>query len=290
MKPGTRSRFYAYTVVFIVVFLWGSAFTAIKIGLEHFGSGELAFLRFFSASVFSLILFTRQMRLPAGRDLPTLVVVSLFGITGYHLLLNFGQQVVPPGTASLLVQTVPVWTAVIATIVGYEKIHAREWLGVAIAFIGTATIILGQGKSVDFSGSALLVLIAAFSTAIYFVFGRPLTHVYGSTPFTVWSIWIGTIPMVVFAPSAWQQIQSAEWSGIYAVLYLGIFPTVIAYALWMRGIQKIGASRTAFLLFLSPVFAILTAWVWYGIIPSVASFIGGSIAIGGVTIINSRRR
>ncbi len=285
----SQNKYIVYTAMGIAILFWGSAFTAITIGLEIFGAGELAVLRFSSASVLAAIIWYGRIGLPQRKDAPRLIIVSFFGITGYHLLLNFGQRIVPPGTASLLVQTVPMWTALLASCFGREHIRSREWFGVAIAFTGAIVIIIGQGKGISFSSSALLILTASFSTAVYFVFGRPLTIKYGSTFFTAWTIWIGTIPMLIFLPSAITQLPGATLASILAVLYLGVCPTVIAYAIWMNAIKKIGASRTTFFLYISPIVAIFTAWLWYGIIPTMLTFTGGAMAIIGVIIINSKR-
>ena len=92
----TRNQYLFWIYAFIAILVWGSAFTAIQIGLESFGPGELAFLRFASASIAAFFIFFSRMKLPQKQDLPRLILVSISGFTGYHLLLNFGQRVVPP--------------------------------------------------------------------------------------------------------------------------------------------------------------------------------------------------
>ncbi|MDX9754211.1 MAG: EamA family transporter [bacterium] len=282
--------FSSLATVLLAILFWGSAFTAIAIGLESFGPGELAVCRFGSASLAALGFFAFHHAWPSARDLPRLMIISLFGFTAYHLLLNFGQRVVPPGTASLLVQTVPIWTAILATWMGHETITLRQWGGVTVAILGGIVIVLGGGKDIHFTLSALLILAASFSTAVYLVFGRPLTIRYGAANFTIWSLWIGTLPMLYFLPSAMRQMQTASWHSILAFLFLGLFPTVIAYILWMKVVQTIGASRTSFFLYLSPLVTILTAWLWFGTVPTHTTFLGGAIAIAGVVLINTGKK
>ena len=94
--------------------LWGSAFAAIRAALEHFSAGApvraAAARRRARARASSA-----RPRRPAprrARDLPAIAAVGFAGMTAYQLLLNSGEQTVPAGTASLLVNLSPVFTAI----------------------------------------------------------------------------------------------------------------------------------------------------------------------------------
>jgi drug/metabolite transporter (DMT)-like permease len=79
-------------------------------------------------------------------------------------------------------------------------------------------------------------------------------------------------------------------SATIAVVYLGVFPSAIAYATWAYVLAQIPASRAATLLYLVPVLAIGAAWVWLSEVPTVMSLIGGAIVLSGVVLVNTRRR
>ncbi|MPN01841.1 hypothetical protein SDC9_149053 [bioreactor metagenome] len=91
--------------------------------------------------------------------------------------------------------------------------------------------------------------------------------------------------MLPFSGNLFESVISASISSSCAVLYLGIFPTAIAYVLWAYDLCKCPASRVASLLYLSPVIAISLGWFWLGENPSVLSLVGGALAIGGVACV-----
>jgi drug/metabolite transporter (DMT)-like permease len=88
------------------VLLWASAFPAIAVADRGLGPAGLAVARLVIASAaLALAALFLGVRRPRRRDLPLIALCGLAGMTGYQLLLNAGERVVPAGTASLLVAT-----------------------------------------------------------------------------------------------------------------------------------------------------------------------------------------
>ncbi|WP_163566441.1 EamA family transporter, partial [Klebsiella pneumoniae] len=84
----------------------------------------------------------------------------------YTLLLNAGEQTVPSGAASFIINVSPVMTAAMATLLLGERFSPRAWLGTAISFAGVGLIALGEGEGLDFGMGALMILGAAVCTAV----------------------------------------------------------------------------------------------------------------------------
>src|SRR5436190_20280507 len=136
------------------VLLWASAFPAITVAVRGLGPAGLAVARLAVASAaLAVAAPVLGVRRPRPRDLP---LSGLAGMTGYQLLLNAGERVVPAGTASLLVATAPVYSSLLAVAFLGERSSGRRWVGSAVALAGTALIAVSHG--LGFGTSALIVL------------------------------------------------------------------------------------------------------------------------------------
>lgn len=271
--------------------LWSSAFAGIKAGLRGFAPGELALLRFLTASsVLGVYAMASRMRLPQRRDLGRIALGGLFGITIYHLALNYGETAVSAGAASLIIASGPVFTAILARVLLEERLTVWGWLGIAVAFSGVATIALAEGGGTAFEPAAALVVVAAMSTAGYFVVSKPLLARYSPLEYTAYSMWLGTLPMLVFAPGLAGRLAAAPLGSVAAALYLGVFPGALAYLLYSRALAKLSASVASSFLYVQPVMAAIVAWAWIRELPEALTVAGGVVALAGVALVTMKGR
>lgn len=275
----------------VTLVFWASAFAGIRAGLEAYAPGHLALFRFLVASavLVGYAALTR-MRMPEVRDLPAILLLGFLGITVYHVALAYGEVSVTAGAASLLIASGPVFTAFLANVFLGERLNVWGWLGIAVSFLGVALVALGEGEGVRFDQGAFLILLAAFSTSLYFVFQKPYLKKYNALQFTSYTIWSGTFFMLAFLPGLAHSIQVAPLDATLAVVYLGVFPAALAYVTWTYALSRAPASIATSFLYLSPVLAILIAWLWLGEIPLVLSMVGGFLTLLGVVLTNTRGR
>jgi drug/metabolite transporter (DMT)-like permease len=229
------------------------------------------------------------MRLPEVRDLPAVALAGLFAFALYNVALNYGQLTASAGAASLIIASIPIFTALLAVAFLGERLDALGWSGIAVGFSGMALITVADGGRVGINAGALLVLLAAVSASVYFAFQKPYLGKYGALPFTAYAIWAGALLLLPFLPALMGEVRSAPAGATLAVVYLGVFPTIVAYATTAYVFSQLPASRAVTLEYLFPPVAIVIAYLWLGEAPTVLSVVGGAVALFGVALVNRRR-
>jgi drug/metabolite transporter (DMT)-like permease len=274
-----------------IILLWASAFPGIRAGLESYSPEHIALLRLLigSAALAVFALVTR-MRLPDVRDFPAIFGLGFLGFTVYHTALNFGEITVSAGPASLIVSLTPIFSAALAAIFLDERFGWVRWIGSAISLAGVALISIGTGAGFEIQTGILFILLASVSESVYFVFQTMYFNKYGFLAFTTYTIWAGTIFMLIYLPGLGGEILHASTGSTLSVIYLGVFPTVIPYIALAFLASKGGASEATSSLYLTPALAFIIAWLWLGEIPAFLSIVGGVIALIGVLIIHKKEK
>jgi drug/metabolite transporter (DMT)-like permease len=269
----------------LVILLWGSAFAGIRHGLEGYSPEHLSFLRLLIGSAALIFYaFYTKMKLPEAKDWPVIFLFGFLGFAVYQTALNFGEQTVSAGAASLLVSTSPVFIGLFGWILLKERTGKWYWSGAAISMVGICFISFGTGGGFELGMGVILILVASLSESLYFVFQQKYLFKYGALPFTAYTIWAATIFMSFSAPGLGTQLMDAPPGATISAFYLGLFPTVIAYFALAYITEKTGAAEAASSLYLTPAVSFLIAWVWLGEVPDLLTIIGGLITLIGVSL------
>jgi drug/metabolite transporter (DMT)-like permease len=275
----------------VTFLLWGSAMPGLRVCLRYYSPGHLAVLRMLAATVaMAAIALLLRVRVPDRRDLPGLALVGFTGVTCFHGFLNHGLITVTAGSASLLVNTAPVYTALLATLFLGERMKVWGWLGFGVSLCGAAMIGLGEGKGVRFDPGAFYLLGSALSWSLNIVLQKPYLRKYSATEVTAYAIFSGTLALLAFAPGLAESVEQIPMGITIGVLYLGVFPIAVAYITWAYVLSRLDASRAASYLYLVPVVAILCGWIGLRETPALLALAGGALALSGVVIVNTQGR
>lgn len=251
----------------LVVFIWGANFIVMKAAFRELPPLAFNAVRMtLAALVLGAICLLRERKLtmPTG-DWFKLWGVGLLGNAIYQVLFVIGLDLTTSSISSFLIGTIPVWAALLATVLGWEKITKRAWSGICIAFAGVTLITLGSPNDLARARDPLvgngLTLLAAIAWAGYTVFSKDLLTRYSP-------LRVAAVGLLLGVPGLWPlaalEMPHVRWEALspfvwVSVLYTGLFPIALAYLVWSYGIQKIGAARTAAFNNLVPVVTLALA-------------------------------
>ncbi|WGF86511.1 EamA family transporter [Marinivivus vitaminiproducens] len=247
-----------------VAFVWGFNFVVIKVGLESFPPLLFSALRF-GLIAFPAVLFVPRPNVP-WRDLVTLGLI--FGVVLFGLLFVGIHAGVPPGLASLVMQTHVLFTIVLGVVLLGERPQAIRWLAVGLGFAGIALLVFEAGTPSQLWALAL-VLGGAFAWGISNLLLRRVP----ASDMAAVMIWLSLVPpvplMVLSAlfegPERIATALSAlSWTGVAAVAYTGFLSTVFAYGAWGAMLRRYPVSVVTPYALLVPIFGLGSAALFLG--------------------------
>lgn len=280
----------AAIAVALTVVGWASAFPAIRAGLEAFGPLELGALRFAIAAVpAGIFLALKRPALPRLGELWRFAVGGAVFVALYTVMLNFGEQTVSAGAAGFIINVSPIFTAIMAMALLGERFSAMAWAGTFVSFAGIGLIALGEGKGLRIETGTLLVLGSALCSAVNTIVQKPLFARHDALTVAASNMVLGALCLAPFLPAGIAQAQAADTAGLGAVIYLGIVPSLIAYAAWATALSRLPAARASNFLYCVSPMATLIGFFWLGEVPTLLGIVGGTLALGGVVVVNLKR-
>jgi drug/metabolite transporter (DMT)-like permease len=161
--------------------------------------------------------------------------------------------------------------------------------GIAIAFAGVVVIGLatsrGGGASV---GGVVLCLVAALAYAGGVVAQKPVLRHLSPLQTIFLCCAIGVIVTLPFGPTLAREAAGADAGPILWMVYLGIFPTALAFTTWAYALARTNAGRLAAMTYLVPPLSVVLGWLFLSETPPLLALAGGALCLVGVGV--SRRR
>jgi drug/metabolite transporter (DMT)-like permease len=282
------SKFMIFVVAGITVFLWGSVYAALRITLQAFAPGEIAFIRTMLASiVLACYAISIRMPMPNRKFWPAIAGLGITGFALYSILLNEGQKDVNGATASIILNSTPAIAAVLALKLLRERLGKVQFCGIAISFAGVITIVLSKTslEAIHFTNGAVLLVLAACVHALHFVLQKPLLRNLSAPQLTLGSVIAGFLALTPYSYGALQSALNAPAVSLIAVFYLGVFSSGIGYLTWAHVLSRLPASTATPCLSLIPVVALLLDALIFGEFPTVAALCGGIFTVSGTLLV-----
>lgn len=276
----------------VSVVLWASAFVAIRSAGQEYSPGALALGRLASGTLaLGVIWAIRREGLPPRAAWRGILLSGVLWFGFYMVVLNWGEQQVDAGTAALVVNVGPLLIALLGARLLGDPMPPRLLAGMAVSFAGAVTVGLsmsgGGGSSVL---GVVLCLLAAVAYAAGVVAQKPAVGHASALQVTTFGCLVGTVGCVPFAGQLAHEVAHASVPATLNMVYLGVFPTALAFTTWAYALARTTASRMGATTYAVPALVVLMSWVLLGEVPGVLTLAGGVLCLAGVAVSRSRAR
>jgi len=286
------------TMMLVGVIFWSLAFPCIKIGLHDLSFVNLTIMRFFVVNiVFITIILLQSKRFSKlqKQDVIPIFLLGIIGVMTYHLGLNYGEQFISAGAASLIIATIPILILIFAIIFLKEQISFKKIFGISLALCGVIVISIWGTEDasieIEYIYAALAVLLAAIMGAFYTISGKKLLQRYNGLSLTAYAMLFGSLGLIPFInKSLFDEVATMSTTSWIVIIFLGVCSTVIGYVIWYVALKMKTASELSVYLYIIPVFSTVFSYFLFDDKITVLYVLGGILVIVGLIIVNTKNR
>lgn len=278
----------SYFSILGALIIWSSSFVAIKIAYETFPPITLGAVRFVVATLIlgALTLLPQNRVKLEKKDIGTVALSGLMGITLYAVLQNIAMQWTSASNATLIIASYPVITLLLESLIYKVKLNLFKIIGILIAIVGVVILsyVKAETRQQGELLGVLLLMIAGIAWAFYNFLTKKVVNRYPSISLLFYQTLFGAIfmaPLALFERADWAAPTALSFS---MMLFLGLFCSVIAFLLYNTGLKQLPASSVTSMLNLVPIFGVFFSWLLLGEQVTLRKMIGGVIIILGVMI------
>ena len=276
------------------VLIWGTTWLAIYWQLGDVPIVVSVFYRFALGAVLLLpaLLFLNKARVTNLKDHGFLVLLG-----GCLFCLNFicfynATRYMPSGLVSVIFSLATIYNAINGRIFYKDKISSKVVIAAVVGFIGLTLLfwneVAGQNENKELlSGIGLAVL-----GTLFFSFGNMISRrnsQAGVKPMVAnaWGMFYGSLLLlIIITLSGTEIVVPTTGQYLFALIYLSVFGSIVAFTTYFLLIERIGANRAAYATVLFPIIALLLSSIYEGYIWTWTSYLGLTFTLGGIILIN----
>ena len=283
-------------LLIFVMFILATVFPATKHLSRDVSPVTIAFFRYFWGTIplipFFIIAKKRKRRSLSGPDILAMTGLGALGIALFSVCFTFGLKLSTAYNGSLLINSQPIFTTLLAPLIIKEDFSLVRILGALAGGVGVYFIVaggLGPGDiltHVYFRGN-LILLGGALSISIYSILLKRYVIKYGGFIPTFLTMLSGTVFLLATAlllsgSDVFQGITLKSWP---LLIYIGMVGTALVYPLFNLALKANGVIRAVGFKLLIPVFGIALSVFLLGERPGLFTYIGAVIVIASVYLI-----
>jgi drug/metabolite transporter (DMT)-like permease len=289
-SPGIWVANQPYLLLCITAACWAGNAIVGRLAAGHIPPVTLSFLRW-SLAFFIILPFAwkhlkRDWAAIRGK-LGIMILVSVTGIGVFNTLQYWALEHTTALNTLLLQSAGPLIVAVWSLVLLGVRLTLAQAIGVLLSLTGVLIILTGGDvttlTNIRFNKGDLIFLVALTSFGLYSVLTlkRPAIHGLSFAAFTFGAGSAALIPLLIYEMLTRPQV-TFDAHNLLTLFYVAVFPSIVAYLCFNRGVQLIGANRAAPFFHVVPVFGSAMAMVFLGEMPQVFHFIGFALVLSGV--------
>jgi len=260
-----------FFLLIVLSAIWGSAFFAIKIGLDTFSPISVASLRLIIASLFLLFFFyIQKKKIIFSKDVfLLLLIIGIIGNFVPFYLISWAEQFIPSSTAGMLMAIGPIITLILAHfLTKKDKFTFNKLFSIIIGLIGVFFIFdINLFENFLFNNfldlfAKSLVVLAAFGYMLSNIIAYEKLQKIDSFTITTFATTFGalfSLPFFIYDLSS--SSFNFNSNSLYAIIYLGIFPTAIAFQFRYYITKTSGPVFLSYVAYLIPAFAVIWGYI-----------------------------
>lgn len=289
-----QKRWFQFTIMMILAFIWGSSFILMKIGLKSFSSDQAAAIRIFLASLVLLPTSLRQIKKLQRKDLISLMIVGFIGSLIPAFLFMQAETRIDSSMAGMLNSLTPVFTLIVGLLFHKTVFRWLQAVGLSLGLAGAVGLILaGEGFYLgSFNNYSLLIVLAT----VFYAFSMNqiktyLPHLTGVQVTSLSFLFIGPVAFIyLLTTNLAHVVANPGWPiHLLALATLGILGTALAMLLMNSLIRNSSAVTAASVTYVIPIFAII-----WGLLDNekvtLLHLICMTLILSGVYLINRKSR
>jgi drug/metabolite transporter (DMT)-like permease len=269
----------------VSVCLWSSAFVGIRAAGRTISPGGLALGRLLIGSVLlGALLLRRGTVRPSRRDLALLLVAGVLWFGLYNVALNTAERAVDAGTAAMVINIGPLAVLALAAMFLGERVTPALVGGGAVAFAGVVVIGLATASGNAARSGVALTFVATLASAAGVVAQKPVLARLSALQVTWTCCAVGALCCLPYAPALARDLRTAQSADLAWMIYLGVFPTSVAFTTWAYALARGTAGRLVTLAYLVPPITIVMGWMILDEMPRGVAVLGGLLCLVGVIL------
>ncbi len=303
MAPLRSGTVVNVSLLILVNAMWAAQYSAYKTATSQMGPVTVSTWTFLFATLILLPFLFRdhwkRVRTPrrwARRDWIGFSVIGVFGLIPASAFLAWGTDHSTASNASLIYLTVPILTALLASMILGERMTRMRWISLAISLVGVLLLSRSDLSQQSLTHSRflmgnVLVLLACASSSFYNVYSKELLGRFNGLEVLVYGYSLAlaiSIPLLLWVePITWDAIRAYTLATWLSVGVLSFFSWGLAMVLWMFVLKRIDVSQASVSIYLLPFLGVLISALTLHEKITMPMIVGGAITLVGAVLITA---